>query len=1014
MENGLAIHMPDREEIPSKSRDDFQDVEKEIGESCKAWDQQRLEAIRIFLAFAAHMNMVVYQMDVKTAFLNGNLWEEVYVSQLDGFVDPDKPNFVYKLKKSSLWVETSSTRVRRQGTTTGTNICQMDIIPFAASTPELCDLFAKIIHMALNLVTQWIRHGGEFKLDEDKEMGKLIVCPVSGSAYRKALKCDKKDLWYLKGKACEMVVKKLEKRCDILYGAELYCFVSVVVLKRLFALCLQQMFTFHIKALDIRFPLHHGTCEIGVIELLLCESEFQLGGHLTKSLGRERIEFLINKLVLERVNCVLRISGLYTLRLLDVACKKVLNLLKKKDCCIRLRKLVKKVESHDEECFGQRKTDCRLLERKKVNEELESLLLWRVERRLYGVIKECSEYKIFLKFIRYRYSNPMIQPEPEGSTQGYPLVSVEVLRKIKDGGEGTCFTLTHRIHSHMAHSDRQNIKFFIGMDWLRRCHAVIVYDEKLVQIPYGNETLTFCGNESSNRRESWLTVISCSKAQEYMAKGLPLAQPVEFQIDLILGAAPVARAPYRLAPSEMKELSEQLQELSDKGFIRPSSSPWGAPVLFVKKKDGSFRMCIDYRELNKLTVKNRYLLPRIDDLFDQLQGSSIYSKIDLRSGYHQLRVRRNKDIPRRQFQNSVWALRFPGLAGYYRRFIEGFSKIAKSMLKLTQKGIKFDWGEKEDIALQLIKCTMFTDHKSLQHILDQKELNMRQRRWLELLSDYDCDIRYHLGKANELVALLWRFKIRDYARISQVKILYPSRFGKDVRHEKAILVAQYEGRHRYFGLQNLAPSCNKGKDCLTNWLRLYIEQKALGTDISMSTTYHPEIDGKSERTIQTLEDMLRACVINFGKGWVKHLPLAQFSYNNSYHASIKAAPYEACINNRKDRPDQAEDASCLGSTKELRRSETKADGVRGWGQCYAQGLALERGCVIRVADRNQELQFKNNSKDNAHNIPRKLIMKIFKETLKFTSEDQVRGGLLGIIVNRLKSGSYRVKSGRHS
>ncbi|GJX85435.1 putative reverse transcriptase domain-containing protein [Tanacetum coccineum] len=161
----------------------------------------------------------------------------------------------------------------------------------------------------------------------------------------------------------------------------------------------------------------------------------------------------------------------------------------------------------------------------------------------------------------------------------------------------------------------------ISMDWLRRCHAVIVCDEKLVRVPYGNETLTFRGNKSNDGRESRLTIISCSKAQEYMAKGLfpedlpglPPARPVEFQIDLIPGAAPVARAPYRLAPSEMKELSEQLQELSDKGFIRPSSSPWGAPVLFVKKKDGSFRMCIDYRELNKLTMKNRYPLSRIDD-----------------------------------------------------------------------------------------------------------------------------------------------------------------------------------------------------------------------------------------------------------------------------------------------------------------------------------------------------------------------------------------------------------------
>ncbi|GJU84992.1 hypothetical protein Tco_1292538 [Tanacetum coccineum] len=137
----------------------------------------------------------------------------------------------------------------------------------------------------------------------------------------------------------------------------------------------------------------------------------------------------------------------------------------------------------------------------------------------------------------------------------------------------------------------------IGMDWLSKYHARIICDEKVIHIPINGETL------------------------------------------IIRGAAPVARAPYRLAPSEMQELSDQLQELADRGFIRPSTSPWGAPVLFVKKKDRSFRMCIDYQELNKLTVKNRYPLPRIDDLFDQLQGSSIYSKIDLRSGYHQLRVR---------------------------------------------------------------------------------------------------------------------------------------------------------------------------------------------------------------------------------------------------------------------------------------------------------------------------------------------------------------------------------------
>nr|GFA07929.1 putative reverse transcriptase domain-containing protein [Tanacetum cinerariifolium] len=139
--------------------------------------------------------------------------------------------------------------------------------------------------------------------------------------------------------------------------------------------------------------------------------------------------------------------------------------------------------------------------------------------------------------------------------------------------------------------------------------------------------------------------------------GLPPPRQVEFKIELIPGAAPVARAPYRLAPFELKELSDQLKELSDKGFIRPSSSPWGAPVLFMKKKDGSFRMCIDYQELNKLTVKNRYPLLRIDDLFDQLQGSSMYSKIDLRSNYHQLRIR-EEDIPITAFRTRYGHFKF--------------------------------------------------------------------------------------------------------------------------------------------------------------------------------------------------------------------------------------------------------------------------------------------------------------------------------------------------------------------
>ena len=130
---------------------------------------------------------------------------------------------------------------------------------------------------------------------------------------------------------------------------------------------------------------------------------------------------------------------------------------------------------------------------------------------------------------------------------------------------------------------------------------------------------------------------------------LPPDREREFAIDLIPGTTPISKAPYRMTPSELKELKVQLQELMDKGFIRPSFSPWGAPVLFVKKKDGSLRLCIDYRELNKVTIKNKYPLPRIDDLFDQLQRAYVFSNFDLRSGYHQLKINA-EDIQKMTFR----------------------------------------------------------------------------------------------------------------------------------------------------------------------------------------------------------------------------------------------------------------------------------------------------------------------------------------------------------------------------
>ncbi|GJW89366.1 putative reverse transcriptase domain-containing protein, partial [Tanacetum coccineum] len=606
---------------------------------------------------------------------------------------------------------------------------------------------------------------------------------------------------------------------------------------------------------------------------------------------------------------------------------------------------------------------------------------------------------------------------------------------------------------------------------------------------------------------SRLNIISCTKAQKYMEKGfpfflahitakevedksekkrledvpivqdfpevfpedlpgLPPTRQVEFQIDLVPGAAPVARAPYRLAPSEMKELSEQLKELSDKGFIRPSSSPWGAPVLFVKKKDGSFRMV-------ECLLENR---PKVR--LSSIKGS---------------RRRHSEDC----LQNSIWTLRIPSdavckqeheehlkiilellkkeelyakfskcefwipkvLLGDYRidSLNGGSSKIAKPMTKLTQKKVKFVWGDKQEAAFQLLKQKLCSapilalpegsedfiaycdaSKKGLGAVLMQREkvisyasrqLKIHEKnyttqdlelvdnggncRWLELLSDYDCDIRYHPGKANVVADALSRKEreppLRVRALVMTISLDLPkqilnaqtearklenikkedvggmlienAKFPEAIREQKLEPRANgtlcLNGRswlpcygdlrtvkaehQRPSGLlvqpkipewkwDNITmdfvtklPKTSQGYD--TIWVivdrltksaiftpmretdpldklaRMYLKevvtrhgipvsiicdrdprfasnfwrslQNALGTNLDMSTAYHPQTDGQSERTIQTLEDMLRACAIDFGKGWVNHLPLVEFSYNNSYHASIKAAPFEA-------------------------------------------------------------------------------------------------------------------------
>jgi hypothetical protein len=491
----------------------------------------------------------------------------------------------------------------------------------------------------------------------------------------------------------------------------------------------------------------------------------------------------------------------------------------------------------------------------------------------------------------------------------------------------------------------QGIDVIQGMNWLDKYQTVISCDKRTIKLmsPLGDEVVTelvspeprkgSCHQMAIDSKESDpLEIIKVvSEFPDVFLEdlpGMPPEQKVEFAIELLPGTAPISKRAYRVSGPVLVELKKQIDELSGKGYIRPSTSPWATPVLFVEKKDGTRRMCIDYRALNEVTIKKKYPLPRIEDLFDQLRGASVFSKIDLRSSYHQLRIQPS-DIPKTTFitmyglyeftvmsfgltnvlaffmnlMNSVFMdylgkfvvvfiddimiysqseeehvnhlkmvlqrLRehqlyaklskcefwinevlflghiihkdglavdpkkvadilnwkaptdargiksFIGMAGYYRRFIEGFSKIAKPMTALLGNKVEFKWTQKcqeafealkeklttthvlvlpdvhkpfsvycdacytglgcvlmqegkvvayssrqlkvheknypiHDLELAAVvhalktwrhylygqKCDVYTDHKSLKYIFTQSELNMRQRRWLELIKDY--------------------------------------------------------------------------------------------------------------------------------------------------------------------------------------------------------------------------------------------------------------------------------------
>ncbi|GJS15476.1 putative reverse transcriptase domain-containing protein [Tanacetum coccineum] len=521
--------------------------------------------------------------------------------------------------------------------------------------------------------------------------------------------------------------------------------------------------------------------------------------------------------------------------------------------------------------------------------------------------------------------------------------------------------------------------------------------------------------------------------------GIPPTQQVEyFRIDLVPGATPIARA-HIDTPSEMKELASNCKELTDKGIIT-SPTPWGSTAARVEYllKDRS-----EVKVSPVESLRRRHSQDRIQDSISVTMKFPRYvfwltnapAEIHgpLRNRVYTLTLPRlNLQRLGRLSKHHRDSPIYGPPAGYYRRLSEGFSKIAKTMTQTNpEKVSSFEWGDKPRSSFQQLKqkpvhvhqsglpreskisthtamhqrrvwallfalkiwrhylygtkCTVFTDHKSLQHILDQKELNMRQRRWLELLSDYDCEIRYHPGKANVVADALSR-KEREPLRVralvmtigldlpkqilkAQTEARKPENIKKEdvggilvenskdpekLRTEKGTVDHSqsqqskysihpgsdriYQDMKKLYWWPNMKANiatyvskcltCAKVKaehqrpsDHMDKLARMYLKevvtkhgipvsiicdrdprftsnfwrslQKALGTSLDMSTAYHSQTDGQSERTIQTLEDMLRACIIDFGNGWVKHLPLVEFSYNNSYHASIKAAPFEA-------------------------------------------------------------------------------------------------------------------------
>ncbi|GJT99080.1 putative reverse transcriptase domain-containing protein [Tanacetum coccineum] len=419
---------------------------------------------------------------------------------------------------------------------------------------------------------------------------------------------------------------------------------------------------------------------------------------------------------------------------------------------------------------------------------------------------------------------------------GMFLLNQHLDRVLSDSGADKSFGATLTLLNQPFKINLMPIKLgsfdvVIGMDWLSKYHARIICDKKVIHIPINGENLIIRVMEKKSDEKRLEDIPVIRELPEVFPEDLPGLPPIR------------------------QELSNQLQELSDRVFIDDI-------LIYSRNKEehaNHLRIILELLKKEKLYAKFskcdfwirivQFLRHLIDSQGLHVDPAKIEAVKNWTSPTTPTEIRQ-----------------FLGLAGYYQRFIKDFSKIAKSLTELTQKNKKYIWGEDQETAFQLLKqklceAPILALPKGNDDFVVYCDASIKSRSGVNAKRE-GSDKMYQ-----DLKKLYWWPNMKAIITEYVGKCLHFIELSQNVRSH----LAYYHFTSRF-------------------WQSL---QSALGTQLDMSTAYHPETDGQSERTIQTLKDMLRACVIDFGKGWEKHLPLVEFSYNNSYHASIKAAPFEA-------------------------------------------------------------------------------------------------------------------------